>query len=212
VKMKLDLHVHTANSKDAFTKTDQLATLCKLKGLDGVAITDHNKLCESLPPGLKGVRGMEISSLDGHIIGLGLQGPVPRGLTGDQTIEEIHALGGVAIIPHPYDLFRSSVNPGHLSALPDAIEVINASSILHSISWAKARTFAKANNIPAVAGSDSHIPQTLGTAYTIIENDGDSETEILDAIRSGEVTPNGRTIRLGQRLRKLMLQAGRKKN
>jgi len=210
LKLKFDLHVHTTGSKDAFTKPSDLGSLCKLKGLDGIAITDHDQLCMEVPEGLAGIRGMEISSLNGHIIGLGLSSPVKKGLSADETIREIHRLGGLAIIPHPYDILRSSVNPELLAVRPDAIEVMNASSILHSLSWKKAINFARERGWPPVAGSDSHIPQTLGTAYTIIENDSDDPASILKAIRRGEVTPVGGTIRLSLRVRKLLLQARRR--
>ncbi len=153
---------------------------------------------------------MEISSLNGHIIGLGLSSPVKKGLSADETTREIHRLGGLAIIPHPYDFFRPSVNPELLAVRPDAIEVMNASSILHSLSWKKAINFARERGLPPVAGSDSHIPQTLGRAYTIIENDSGDPASVLDAIRRGEVTPVGGTIRLSLRLRKLLLQAKRR--
>lgn len=209
MKLKLDLHVHTTNSRDAFTKLEELASLCKTKGLDGVAITDHNKLCHEIPGELTAIRGMEISSIDGHVIGLGLTGPVMKGLSADETIREIHRLKGLAIIPHPYDMFRSSVNPELLRVRPDAVEVVNASSLIHKLSWEKARSYARAMRIPPVAGSDSHIPQTVGSAYTLVENDSDDPTSILDAIKAGSVSPVEGTIHLSHRFRKLLLQAGR---
>src|SRR6266568_4696750 len=84
---------------------------------------------------------MEISSLDGHIIGLGVPNPVPRGLSGDETIQRIRQLGGVSIVAHPYDMYRSAINPEKLTVMPDAIEVINSASMFHSITWKKAREF-----------------------------------------------------------------------
>ncbi len=180
--------------------------------MDGIAITDHNSPCLAAPDGAITIPGTEISSSDGHIIGLGLSGTLKKGLSANQTIRDIHQLGGLAIVPHPYDLFRSSVRPELLTVRPDAIEVFNASSILHSISWKKAATYAETAGLPTVAGSDSHIPQTLGTAYTIVESESARPEAVVRAIRSGLVTPIPGTIGLSHRLRKLLLQSKKRSN
>ena len=211
MKLKLDLHIHTTRSHDAFTEPSQLASLSKARGLDGLAITDHNTPVRDTPDGLVVVPGIEVSSKQGHVIGLGVSAPVARGLSADQTIDEIRRLGGVAIIPHPYDLFRSSVRPDQLKVRPDAIEVVNSSSFLHSVTWKRAREFAEKAELPEVAGSDSHIPQTLGRAFTLVETDSSDADSILDAIRKGSVSPAGRPIRATERLRKLVLSATRRR-
>ncbi|HEX9429136.1 MAG TPA: PHP domain-containing protein, partial [Candidatus Bathyarchaeia archaeon] len=81
MKLKLDLHVHTSRSSDAFTSPEGLPAICRDRGLDGLAITDHNVLAQDLDDELVILPGIEISSRDGHIIGLGLSDPIPRGLS-----------------------------------------------------------------------------------------------------------------------------------
>src|SRR5436309_11822443 len=115
LKLKLDLHVHTNRSNDAITSPKQLATICRDRGLDGLAITDHNVLAVDSSKEVVFLPGIEISTRDGHIIGLGLSEAVPRGLSADETIQRIKELQGVSIIPHPYDLLRSSVRPHNLA-------------------------------------------------------------------------------------------------
>jgi predicted metal-dependent phosphoesterase TrpH len=203
LKLKLDLHVHTNRSSDAFTPPRQLANICRDRGLDGLAITDHNVLSldSSAEPLI--LPGIEISTGDGHVIGFGLSETIPRGLSADETIRRIRNLHGVSIIPHPYDLLRSSVRPHLLTVRPDAIEIINSSSFLHSVSWKRARKFAEKENYPMTAGSDSHIPQTIGRAYTEIECGSKDTGSVLAALRSGTVNPVGRPIRAIERVRKL---------
>ena len=212
MKLKLDLHVHTIRSPDAFTEVNRIPQLCEKARIDGLAITDHNRPALDLPNRVCVIPGVEISTRDGHVIGLGLSAQIPRGLTADETIREIQMRGGVAIIPHPYDFWRSSVSPEILTEKPNAIEVINSSSMFHSISWKRARDFAKRNGLPCVAGSDSHIPETLGTAYTTVETDSGDSMSILESIRTGSVIPNGKTIKVRHRIRKLLFQATRRRH
>lgn len=203
MKLKLDLHVHTNRSNDAVTSPKQLATICRDRGLDGLAITDHNVLAVDSSKEVVFLPGIEISTRDGHIIGLGLSEAVPRGLSADETIQRIKELQGVSIIPHPYDLLRSSVRPHNLAVRPDAIEVINSSSFLHSLTWKRARKFAEKQNYPMTAGSDSHIPETIGRAYTEVESPSKDTASVLAALKSGLITPVGGPIRVSERVRKV---------
>jgi predicted metal-dependent phosphoesterase TrpH len=201
--LKLDLHVHTNKSSDAHTRLDELVPNIRRTGLDGLAITDHNILATDTLEETLIIPGTEISSRDGHIAGLGIPSLVPRGLSGDDTIREIRKLGGVSIVVHPYDLFRSAIKPDILTTMPDAVEVVNSASIFHSITWKRAHAFAQDHRLPMTAGSDSHIPETIGKAFTTIECDSKTVRSVLDAIRNGATSPEGRPYNLGDRLRKL---------
>jgi predicted metal-dependent phosphoesterase TrpH len=200
--LKLDLHVHTNRSSDGHTRLDELVPNIRRAGLDGLAITDHNILSTDKFQEALIIPGIEISSRDGHVIGLGLLNPVSRGLSGDETIREIRKLGGVSIIAHPYDLFRSAIKPERLTTMPDAVEVVNSGSILHSLTWKRARAFAEEHHLPVTAGSDSHIPETIGNAFTTVESDSPTLGSVLEAIKKGATMAQGRPNTLGERLRK----------
>ncbi|MBO0888534.1 PHP domain-containing protein [Candidatus Bathyarchaeota archaeon] len=203
MKLKLDLHVHTEKSADAHTRLEDIVPSIRRAGLDGIAITDHNTLSAPVIEEALLIPGIEVSSREGHIIGLGVRNPIPRGLSAEDTIRGIKQEGGVSIVAHPYDLYRSAINPEKLTMLPDALEVINSASIFHSITWKKARAFAKSRNLSQTAGSDSHIPETIGKAFTTIDCEERTPESVLDAIRKGSTVPEGRPNNLSDRLRKL---------
>jgi predicted metal-dependent phosphoesterase TrpH len=201
--LKFDLHVHTVRSPDAHTKIEDLPSIIKAKGLDGIAITEHNNFD---PPSFSDViilPGIEVSSKEGHVLGLGVREKIPSRLSADETIQRIHNQGGVAIIPHPYDPVCECVKIRELKEHPDAVEVINADALSFHISRWFAERDAHKFNLAKVAGSDSHIPQTIGDSYTIIQSPSRNVVDIIEAIRSGAVQPEGHATSAANKLRKL---------
>jgi len=154
-------------------------------------------LARDVPSELLVIPGIEVSSRDGHIIGLGVSDTVPRGLSADETILQIKRLGGVSIVAHPYDFLRSAINPEILTTMPDAIEVINSASMLHSITWKRARTFAEKRKLPQTT-------ETIGRAYTIVDVESRDAASVLVAIRNGQVAPEGRPYHFSDRVRKII--------
>lgn len=204
LNLKLDLHVHTNKSHDAHTRFEQLAPNIVRTQLDGLAITDHNTLATETSNEPLIIPGVEISTRDGHIIALGASRLVPRGMSADETIQEIRRLGGISIIAHPYDILRSAIRPEILQLKPDAVETLNAASMLHSLTWKRARAYAETHHLPKTAGSDSHIPETIGKAFTIIECEDRTIDSVINAIRQGHTTPVGVPYRFTDRMRKLI--------
>ena len=196
------MHVHTEGSPDAHTRIKDLPEIIQAKGLDGVAITEHDRFD---PPRFDDViilPGVEISSADGHIIALGVREIVPGELSADETIERIHNQGGVAIVPHPYDPVCECVKIANLRTKPDAVETMNADALSFRISNYLARKDARRFDLPEVGGSDSHIPQSIGDCYTLIESPTRATDDILSAVRSGKTHPVGRATSLTNKWRK----------
>ena len=189
--LKLDLHVHTRYSPDASTDPRIVAQVAKKRGLDGIAITEHNLVASFDSTEILTVPGIEVSSREGHILALGARDPVPKGLSARDTIELLHRQECVVIIPHPYDRSSPSIDPLHLDTTVEAIETINSSAIPFRLAKKKAGDAARVLGLPAVAGSDSHIPSTIGDAYTLIEVSSPSIESVLESIRSGRTTPCG---------------------
>ncbi len=201
--LKLDLHVHTVGSYDGHTKREELPQIIKNRGLDGLAVTEHDNFDPPKFPDALILPAIEISSSEGHVIGLGVRELIPARLPADETIQQIHEQGAVAIIPHPYDPVCECVKISRLKMRPDAVETINADALSFHISNWLARKDAHKFKLPEVGGSDSHIPQSIGDAYTVVEADSRDLRGILEAIRMGRVRAEGHATSIRNKIRKL---------
>jgi predicted metal-dependent phosphoesterase TrpH len=201
--LKLDLHVHTVGSYDGHTRREDLPQIIRNKGLDGVAVTEHDSFDPPQSSDALVLPAEEISAREGHVIALGLHKLIPPRLTADETIRRIHDQGGIAIIPHPYDPVCECVKIARLKVRPDAVETMNADALSFYVSNWLARKDARKFNLPEVGGSDSHIPQSIGDAYTVVETDSSDLKEILNAIRMGRVRAEGHATSIRNKMRKL---------
>ncbi|MEM0050169.1 MAG: CehA/McbA family metallohydrolase [Candidatus Bathyarchaeia archaeon] len=221
--VKIDLHVHTCYSEDSNVSLRDLFAEIRRKGLDGVAITDHNTIEGSLEAfkmvsGFERERrpiiipGIEVSTRGGHIIGLNITEPIPKGLSVEETVERIHESGGIAIAAHPRAFFKDGIklSPRILSFGLDAIEVINSSFFPFKLHVTACEKFAKKYNLPQTAGSDSHMVETVGLAYTLVNTEERSIDSIIEAIKEGLIKPLGTGMPFSLRIRNIFKSVGRK--
>ena len=192
--MRFDLHVHS-NCSDGRDSVETILRAAVRRGLFGLSITDHDTLRGSekamriiREEGLELVLipGAEVTTSEGHLLCLGIEELVPRGLSPEETAELAREQGGISIVPHPYHPFRHAIG-----RIPDcdAVEVYN-SKHLFGIANARARMGARKRHLPMVAGSDSHFAATVGLGVTDIQA-ADAE-EAVAAIREGSTWVIGR--------------------
>ena len=183
--LKYDLHVHSRNSRDGLLGVKDIVRLARKRGLDGIAVTDHDtirggrQLLAERPDGMDVICGCEVNTDRGDVIGLFLTEEI-RSREATAVIEEIHAQGGVAIVPHPFDSVRGSAFWLTEADAPliDGVETINARCIrgrYNAAAGAYARQFGKA----AVGGSDAHFGAEIGNAGTLVEEGADLREAIL---------------------------------
>jgi predicted metal-dependent phosphoesterase TrpH len=194
--LNFDLHTHTFFSGDGVSSPEDLIAAAKAKGLHGIAMTDHNT-CDAITymlekglmspdgqpvDGFLVLPGVEVTTADGHLLCIGATLPNPLQLKGKPSREIcdlIHKHGGLAVPPHPYDLFRAGIRFSVLETLPiDAIEVFNAATTLRRYNK-YAFKYAQERGLPMTAASDAHHAAAVGTAYTILSTDDFSVKGVL---------------------------------
>lgn len=208
-RMVVDLHVHSEDSYDADSPVETILERAVDVGLDGIAVTDHDAIDESLRAaelapayGLTAVPGVEVSTADGHLLALGVEFVPERDRPLAETTATVRDAGGVAVIPHPFQRSRHGVRAADIGR-PDAIEVYNAHTLTGFRNRQAAR-YAERHGLPGVGGSDAHAPQLVGRAATELRVDPTAPTAeaMLAAVRDGRTAARGRRTTTGQYLRK----------
>lgn len=186
--MKADLHVHTEFSLDGVTTPEQLIETAKARGIGCVAVTDHNefKAYELLKDNKDVIiiPAEEVSSKEGHIVALGIDRLIPKGMSIQETIDAIHEAGGYAFAAHPYRWWSGLGEKNTRNYPFDGIESRNSRSIPSANR--KSERLAKEIGKPISAGSDAHSPRHIGDGYVVIPDDVTDWREALDAIMSGK--------------------------
>ena len=179
-----DFHIHTRFSRDSILTEETFIEKAIERGLTHVAITNHNnvegaiavrdKVAElGLADQLTVILGEEVSTADGEVVGLFLSKTIPRGLSANETADEIHRQGGLVSIPHPFDPFRGShIKEGPLRNLAeagkiDAVETFNCRVTLQRHNQ-EAAEFAHRYGIPGIAASDSHSSFEVAMAFNAL--------------------------------------------
>jgi predicted metal-dependent phosphoesterase TrpH len=179
-----DFHVHTRFSRDSILTEERLIERAIERGMTHLAVTNHNnvegaiavrdKAAElGLTDKLTIILGEEVSTADGEVVGVFLTKTIPRGLSANETADEIHRQGGLVSIPHPFDPFRNAhIRPGPLRNLAesrkiDMLEVFNCRVTFqrHNI---EAAEFAARYGIPGIAASDTHSSFEVAMAFNAL--------------------------------------------
>ena len=179
----VELHCHTYRSKDSLASPRALLAACRRRGIDRLAVTDHNTLAGALEAATldpeRFILGEEIMTTEGELLGYFLTEEVPPGLSPEETIERLRRQGAVISVSHPYDYarhgaWREEVLRPLLPKL-DALEAFNARTYGRRPNE-RAAALARAAGLPGLAGSDAHAPFEIGRGLTQLQPFTDAES------------------------------------
>lgn len=174
--LKLDLHTHCLEAV-RFAAPDEAVVMeivraIKLKGLDGIAITDHHRLGFAL----------KVKQIAGRLFG-----------------DEIIIIPGQEVDEYPAEIvelhlkpglvFRFLAHPGYPGSWRGSIdnvsgiEVANAAHDWH-IDKGVVRSVAKHRRLLRLANSDAHYLEDIGKHYNVISLE---QMESIAAVRLGAI-------------------------
>src|ERR1700716_261338 len=176
-----DLHMHTSFS-DGWPGPVQVVRQARQLGLAVIAVTDHDTIEGALwaadYAGSSGLApevivGEEISTRQGHVVGLFLEKRIRPGQSAAATIAAIHRQGGIAFAPHPFWRTKNPSRPRRVHGVGwqaaeldfDAIEVENSTPGFYLFNQ-MAQRLTQDGDRAALGNSDAHILDAIGRSYT----------------------------------------------
>ena len=204
---KADVHMHSTYSDGCGTIEEILEHVQLRTNLDVIAITDHDciegalharELCAKKSYRFDFIVGEEITTREGHLLGLFIEKRIQPGLSMEQSIDLIHEQGGLAIIAHPlHHFFRHSCQRRVMDRIHtakdvwlDGIETWNASFCgIYSNSIAMEANRQR-YRLPEVGNSDAHTLNAIGSGITWFE--GKTAQDLRTSIKSNLTAPGGK--------------------
>jgi predicted metal-dependent phosphoesterase TrpH len=184
-QLRVELHCHTVHSFDGHIEFDGLVRAARLKKLDVICITDHDKVegaiefqkrCQAAGSDLHIIVGEERTLADrSHVIGLFLKEPIASD-TFEEVVREIHEQGGLCTLPHPFrhrdGALRELKRPMHRVS---AFEIFNPKCTLEQNKQAHSLC---GTGLVAVGGSDAHYECDLGECVNVVPFTGNIEDSL----------------------------------
>ncbi len=196
--------MHTTASRgtrieyDSVISPKQAIDVLSKNGVNAAIVTDHNTTRAfdfmkeyGKSKGVYVIRGIEVDSSDGHILGLGvaegiaerLNSPTKR-LTALETSDIIRDFCGEIYIPHPFDIAKKGVGM-KIFEIDGMIEVFNPMNIF-GFENALANKVASKLGKTKVVGADAHMQSSLNTCLTCVDSEL-NEDSILRNLKKGQV-------------------------
>lgn len=204
---RADMHIHTLYSDGTASVAQVLEHVEHRTNLDVVAITDHERLDGAIRAAdlhaagdysFDLVIGEEITTRRGHVLALYVTERLPAMRPLEETLQAIHAAGGIAIAAHPLApvplsvgrrSLRSVRDHAHEHVAFDALELFNPSYAGRVRHDARMEMNAAELGLPGVGNSDAHVLEGIGTGFTSFA--GHTADDYRIALLAGDVSAEG---------------------
>jgi predicted metal-dependent phosphoesterase TrpH len=201
MELRLDLHVHSAQSIDGQMSLGEIIDAARSRGLDGVAVCEHDRLFQpdeelEVPEDFLLIPGEEFTTEFGHVLGLFLTKEIRYRMCEYGASEEaifenvehlcasIHEQGGLCVVAHPFKSDRSADRLLPILGWIDGIETWNArAGSRYPEANSMAALFARIHRLPAFAGSDAHLKQEVGNGFVTVEAEARSPEAVREALK-----------------------------
>ena len=213
MRQRADTHVHTFYSgigkygplrfPESITRPEKMVDNARKKNIDVLCITDHNAIGGAFVAenyakkftDIEVVKGEEISTADGEVVGLWMTEEIPAGLSVEETIDRIREQGGLTIAPHPFSFHVPGLGDKVFELDLDGIETLNGGHIdPYSNAMASAVSKKFAGRWAEIGSSDGHSTSTFGYSWT--EFEGYGAEGLRKAILDKTTVPGGRPVPL----------------
>jgi hypothetical protein len=201
-----DFHMHTRFSDGVLSPCD-LVLLARQRGLDVIAVTEHNSVfasqlaraCAKLVADAPIVlTGEEVTTLNFHLLALGIERDVDARAAPIDIANAVHQQGGVLIAAHPTRRYHRPLEP--LCDRLDGVEVVHPLAFRGEGgigAWSDMVLFAQGpcgKDKAMIGNSDYHAGSVLGIVRTHVFVEEASAAGVLDAIldrRTVTIAPDG---------------------
>jgi len=199
MELKADFHIHTKYSYEprilkifgaarARYGPEAVFKRAKKVGLDVITITEHDTMrsadmASKIAKKYRDIiylKGEEITTTKGHLLGLGIEEEIPKGISPEEAVDNIREQGGVSIAPHPFSPYGLK----HLIfKLPlDGMEVLNIWGTAFRSNRRAQMAFLKLD-LAEIGASDAHSLSMIGKMYTRVEVKEMTTDAVLRAIK-----------------------------
>lgn len=207
--MPADLQVHT-DASDGMDKPAEIFDAAIRRGLDVIAITDHDQtrgaliareLAAQKQLPLDVIVASEVTSRAGHILALWIEEPIPAFRSAERTVELIWQQGGVAIIAHPAAVLPPALGIRAIDRLMQTLRpeltgpnaptlAIETANPIHTARWRR-EAVIEANrtrwHLPETGGSDAHFHEQVGAGWT--DYTGSGQEGLRATLSRGDTQP-----------------------
>ena len=190
-----DLHCHTNQSQDSPAELRKTVRIAKKRGLDGIAVTDHNRIYNG-PLRIEGIdiiSGSEITLKDGgHLLAYFVTEKIKPRRSLRETVASVKDQGGYAVLAHPLRDDHGWIKNGGEKdmTIDEALKILDGlesgNSSVSKDEMLRVSEISERAGIIQTAGSDLHISGLVGFSAVAVKERIVKEN-FLEVMREAEI-------------------------